>query len=295
MPARIKTGLRTWGEGTRTESKTALGTTRTMATTPRGATLQLVSNQYPHEPKCSTRSPVRAHPGRGRPLRHTAASNCHLLQPSDPRLKIADRLVVTLLGRRTTAPIRRLQLLAVEAASPTAGPRHRVRGKPALVSGGRRRSTRTTPTTTAARSRGATCGLRSSHATNAVAKFPLYGSKRTAATEQAEERFGAVIRAAYRRRYVERSRHTWLTGQSPTSHARPGSTGKLAWCPFPNCGHPHERTEHQACLCDISSCRHAGGGRPRRDPRSCSANPPWRRWQRLNVPRPISASGGVVD
>jgi putative DNA methylase len=37
-----------------------------------------------------------------------------------------------------------------------------------------------------------------------------------------------------------------ITTQPATMHARPGTTGKLAWCPFRNCGHPHEKKEHQA-------------------------------------------------
>lgn len=37
-----------------------------------------------------------------------------------------------------------------------------------------------------------------------------------------------------------------VTDQRPTVHAIPGKKGKLAWCPFPSCGHPHEYNEHRA-------------------------------------------------
>jgi putative DNA methylase len=36
-----------------------------------------------------------------------------------------------------------------------------------------------------------------------------------------------------------------MTTQLPTMRARDGKRGKLAWCPFPDCGHAHELREHK--------------------------------------------------
>lgn len=35
------------------------------------------------------------------------------------------------------------------------------------------------------------------------------------------------------------------TSQQATMRARPGKRGKLAWCPYPDCGHAHELREHK--------------------------------------------------
>lgn len=36
-----------------------------------------------------------------------------------------------------------------------------------------------------------------------------------------------------------------ITDQPPTIRARPDRRGKLAWCPYPDCGHAHEKSEHK--------------------------------------------------
>lgn len=36
-----------------------------------------------------------------------------------------------------------------------------------------------------------------------------------------------------------------ITDQQPTMRARAGKRGKLAWCPFSDCGHGHEKPEHK--------------------------------------------------
>lgn len=41
-----------------------------------------------------------------------------------------------------------------------------------------------------------------------------------------------------------------ITEQPPTMRARSGSRGKLAWCPFPDCGHGHELAEHKRLVAD---------------------------------------------
>lgn len=39
---------------------------------------------------------------------------------------------------------------------------------------------------------------------------------------------------------------TGITSQPPTMLSQKGVKGKLAWCPFPGCGHAHGKKEHQA-------------------------------------------------
>lgn len=76
-------------------------------------------------------------------------------------------------------------------------------------------------------------------------EFPLYGSNTLRRPNPKASDDGASFEIATEGdawvvRVVE-----GVTEQRPTIHARPGKKGKLAWCPFPDCGHPHELAEHK--------------------------------------------------
>lgn len=76
-------------------------------------------------------------------------------------------------------------------------------------------------------------------------EFPLYGSNTLRLPNAKKKDAGSsfVLRVG---------RSTWAvevvdgqTDQQPTMRARGGRKGKLAWCPFVDCGHAHELVEHK--------------------------------------------------
>lgn len=77
-------------------------------------------------------------------------------------------------------------------------------------------------------------------------EFPLYGSnvlhKRVAKRDHNGRSFElACTGEKWEVRVVD-----GITDQPSTMRARVGKRGKLAWCPFPDCGRGHERNEHKA-------------------------------------------------
>jgi putative DNA methylase len=76
-------------------------------------------------------------------------------------------------------------------------------------------------------------------------EFPLYGSNTLRKPNAKKHDPGASFQ-------LDLADGSWTvevvegqTDQPPTMRARPGSIGKLAWCPYPDCGHGHERSEHK--------------------------------------------------
>lgn len=81
-------------------------------------------------------------------------------------------------------------------------------------------------------------------------EFPLYGSNTLRAANKKKNDPGASFE-------LEVSRDRWdisvvegETDQPPTTRSRPGKRGKLAWCPYPDCGHAHELSEHKRLVRD---------------------------------------------
>jgi len=77
-------------------------------------------------------------------------------------------------------------------------------------------------------------------------EFPLYGSNELRKTDKKKGDPGQSFEITTHGDEWSVRVVPGVTTQAPTMHARPGKTGKLAWCPFANCGHPHEKKEHQA-------------------------------------------------
>lgn len=78
-------------------------------------------------------------------------------------------------------------------------------------------------------------------------EFPLYGSNILRKPNGKEGDVGASFELN-----ADPNEGSWsvhvidgLTEQLPTMYARPGTRGKLAWCPFEDCGHAHELPEHK--------------------------------------------------
>lgn len=76
-------------------------------------------------------------------------------------------------------------------------------------------------------------------------EFPLFGSNklRVANKKRALESSSFEVR-------IEEEKWSIVvmseeTSQPPTTRAREGKKGKLAWCPYPDCGHGHELAEHK--------------------------------------------------
>lgn len=76
-------------------------------------------------------------------------------------------------------------------------------------------------------------------------EFPLYGSNTLRLPVKAKRDPGCsfeldVTLDGWTVRVV-----AGVTDQLATMRARPGKRGKLAWCPYGDCGHAHEKTEHK--------------------------------------------------
>ena len=76
-------------------------------------------------------------------------------------------------------------------------------------------------------------------------EFPLYGSNVLRKPNAKKNDAGCSFK-------VHASGDRWrvevvdgITDQPPTVRARPGTRGKLAWCPYGGCRHGHEKTEHK--------------------------------------------------
>lgn len=76
-------------------------------------------------------------------------------------------------------------------------------------------------------------------------EFPLYGSNMLRSPSSKKSDSGCsfeldATRGGWSIRIVG-----WITEELPTMRARPGKRGKLAWCPYADCGHAHELAEHK--------------------------------------------------
>ncbi len=76
-------------------------------------------------------------------------------------------------------------------------------------------------------------------------EFPLYGANDLHGPDLRVKSKGVSFeleadKAGWRIHVVEGQ-----TEQLPTMRARPGKVGKLAWCPFDDCRHGHEKSEHK--------------------------------------------------
>jgi putative DNA methylase len=76
--------------------------------------------------------------------------------------------------------------------------------------------------------------------------FPLYASNRLQLPNSKTGEKGSSFELLPQEgdRVAVRVVEGW-TDEQPTMRARPGGTGKLAWCPRSSCGHAHTRPEHQ--------------------------------------------------
>ena len=76
-------------------------------------------------------------------------------------------------------------------------------------------------------------------------EFPLFGSNTLRQPNKKKKDPGAWLRLKI---YGDKWSVDVIEGvadQPPTMRARPSKRGKLAWCPFPGCGHAHELAEHK--------------------------------------------------
>lgn len=76
-------------------------------------------------------------------------------------------------------------------------------------------------------------------------EFPLYGSNTLRLPNKKKQDAGCSFT-------LDTNGDSWsvrvihgVSDQPATMRARGGKRGKLAWCPYPGCGHAHERSEHK--------------------------------------------------
>lgn len=76
-------------------------------------------------------------------------------------------------------------------------------------------------------------------------EFPLFGSNTLRKPSEKHKDPGASFELRTNQGDWKVEIVEGVTDDPPTMRVRPGKRGKLAWCPFPDCGHAHELPEHK--------------------------------------------------